>query len=517
MLPFLHLRGWARSGSGAERGATAVAVLLVLGLVGWASVPHLPGESSTDGLVQTGPGAATATAPPVVVVPVVPGQQPAGAASRPGQPGAVVPVSPGLSTGGPAAVVPGATGATQQGSSCAAKGATDQGVTATAVTIGVSLPDLGGLGAAFNVPSVQEQQKAWDAVFAVYNKAGGVQCRKIVPKYYADDVTSATNEHATCLEMVQAKLFAVIQNLYFPEESTCLARNKVPNFWYIPPHSNQVAKYYPYILSYQPDYDRLVRDYVRGANALGWFKGYQKVGVLEGTCFPDLNQAMDRELTAIGVPKAKRASFSYGCDPGAPSQPDKDTQAVLQFQRAGVSHVLSVAYGRSFSFSSVADGQGYQPEYAVMDDGEIAGSNHSAAVPTGAGFDGALAVAVSQLGEADSPGVRPSPATARCTAIMKSVGLPSPVSQGGASYGSPCAGIAMFVAAVSHTPSLTRASLAAGLAQVGRLDLSFPAGPGDFHDARNPTGGGFWRPLRYDRPCGCWRVASAAFRKGFAP
>jgi hypothetical protein len=338
----------------------------------------------------------------------------------------------------------------------------------------------------------------------------------MVPKYYSDDVTSATAEHATCLTMVQDKLFAVLQNFYFPEESTCLAQNHVPNFWYIPPHTNQVKKYYPYILSYQPDYDRLVRDYVRGSMKLGWFSGYQRVGILEGSCFPDLNAAMDRELTAIGIPSSKRATFSYGCDPSAPSQPDKDTQAVLQFERAGVTHVLSVAYGRSFSFSSIADGQNYQPKYAVMDDGQIAGSNHSSANPTGAGFNGALGIAVSSLGEADTPEVHPGPATARCAAIMQAAGLPSPLSSGGAAYGSPCAGIAMFVAASSHATTLTRTALVGGLARVGALDLSFPAGPANFHDVGNPTGGGFWRPLRFDRPANCWRVASAAFQKGFS-
>ena len=509
MTPFLGFRSWLAAGPRNERVLAGVAASLVLALLAWASVPGSPGGSrSSEALTSAAAAPApTKAAAGQAVRPVTPGpvagtlvRDPALTGGVPGAPG--TPARTGPQTG-PAA------------SGCAA-GATDQGVTATTVLVGVSLPDLGSLGAAFNVPTVAQQQKAWDAVFAVYNKAGGVQCRRIVAKYYSDDVTSSTAEHATCLQMVQDKLFAVLQNFYFPEQSTCPAQNKLPNIWYIPPHTDQVNKYYPYILSYQPDYDRLVRDYIRGAKQLGWFEGHGKVGVLEGTCFPDLNHAIERELTAVGISSSQWELFNYGCDPSAPSQPDKDTQAVLQFKRAGVTHVVSVAYGRSFSFSSVADGQDYKAKYAVMDDGQVAGSNHSSANPTGAGFDGALAIAVSQLGEADSPGVRPSPATADCVRVMAAAGLPSPLSAGGAAYGSPCAGIKVFVAAASHAAMLTRTSLAPGLAQVGRLDLSFPAGPGDFHDAGNPTGGGYWRPLRFDRSATCWRVASATFQKGFA-
>jgi hypothetical protein len=527
VTPFQQFRLWSRGGPRAERAATAIAFSVLLVLVAWASVPGSTPEGSSAALdaAVSGSPEAPGAGPAGGGAPV--GGAGSGAATRAPGSGTTAPVLGSLPAGRPGAAnddsssrvaagtAPGAARAAAPGTAgCGTAGATDVGVTSQAIRVGVSLPDLGGLGPAFNVPAVEDQQKAWDAVFAVYNQAGGVQCRKLTPRYYRDDVTSATAEHATCLQMVQDKLFAVIQNFYFPEESTCLARNKIPNFWYIPPHTNQVRSYYPYILSYQPDYDRLVRDYVQGAQQLGWFKGRGKVGILEGTCFPDLNKSIDRELTAVGIASSQRSVFNYGCDPGAPSQPEKDTQGVLQFKREGVTHVLSVAYGRSFSFSSVADGQDYRPKYAVMDDGQVAGSNHSTANPTGAGFDGALAIAVSQLGEQDSPNVKPSAATAECIRIMKAAGMPSPLSAGGASYGSPCAGVKMFVAAAANAAGLTRTSLAAGLARVGSLDLSFPAGPANFRDPRNPTGGGFWRPLRFDRSATCWRVESATFRKG---
>jgi hypothetical protein len=525
VTPFLEFRSWLRSGPAAERLLTCVAGSVVLAMLVWASLPVEDGArdgAATDALLGGSPTTAGADGS---AAGVNAGAAAGGASgsdrtvvsSASSGRGAGATPSTGSGAGGPTGSTPGTatrTPGTTSTTGCGALTATDVGVTARQILVGVSLPDLGGLGTAFNVPSFEDQRRGWEAVFAVRNRAGGVQCRKLVPKYYRDDVTSSTAEHATCLQMQQDKVFAVIQNFYFPSESTCLARAKIPNLWYIPPHTDQVKHYHPYILSYQPDYDRLVRSYVRGAQGLRWFAGHKKVGVLEGTCFPDLNRAIDRELTAIGIAPSERSTFNYGCDPGAPSQPEKDTQAVLQFKREGVTHVLSVAYGRSFSFSSVGDGQDYRPKYAVMDDGQVAGSNHGAS-PVGQSFDGALAIAVSQQGAVDTPGLAVRPATAECRRIMRAAKLPDPLTTSGAAYGLPCAGVEMFVQAAARAPGLTRRSLATGLAGVGELDLSFPAGPVVFGDRANPSGGGFWRPLKFDHAANCWRVASPAFRKDF--
>src|SRR5256885_1826940 len=81
--------------------------------------------------------------------------------------------------------------------------------------------DLGPANETIQLPSVADLQKAYNAVFDYYNAAGGVQCRKLVPKYYSDNVLDVSSEQAACLQMQQDKVFAVFNNLFTPQEQTC--------------------------------------------------------------------------------------------------------------------------------------------------------------------------------------------------------------------------------------------------------------------------------------------------------
>jgi hypothetical protein len=74
----------------------------------------------------------------------------------------------------------------------------------------------------------------------------------------------------------------------------------------------------------------------------------------------------------------------------------------------------------------------------------------------------------------------------------------------------------MLVAAIEHAPSLNRNSLAAGLANAGRMDLGYPAGPAVFN-ANDPTGGEYWRTGAFHYACNCWVVTSQKWRPGFTP
>jgi hypothetical protein len=82
-------------------------------------------------------------------------------------------------------------------------------------------------------------------------------------------------------------------------------------------------------------------------------------------------------------------------------------------------------------------------------------------------------------------------------------------------YALACVNMKMFAAAVEKSGALSRAGLAAGLAKVGELDLSFPAGPAIFRDASNPTGGQFWRPAYYDNGCTCGKLRDTTWRPEF--
>jgi hypothetical protein len=191
----------------------------------------------------------------------------------------------------------------------------------------------------------------------------------------------------------------------------------------------------------------------------------------------------------------------------------------VQFQRTGVTHVLSTAYGKSSQFAKAAEQQNYRPKYAVMSDAQIQANNHTNP-PQVQSFDGALDITSDQIGSLDTPGYKHTAATLACRKVIKDAGLPdildSSQGTGGTLYGVACVSSKMLVAALTNIPVLQRDALAAGLAKAGNLELSFPAGPSIFDNAANPTGDQFWRPAAFHSSCNCWQVTSVAWRKGFA-
>jgi hypothetical protein len=506
-----------------------VACGLVLALVVWAAAPTGGNDAGTDALVGTSGEATTGSGSTA-------GSAATGAASgsTTGQPVAV--------TGGAGSAVTGATSGTGPGTtvgtagSSAATGAatsgtttlsptclqapSGQGVSDKEIQVGVVIVTIGALNSTIGIPSEADHKKAYQALFDDYNKRGGVQCRKLVPRFYTGNPLDASTERAACLQMQQDKIFAVINNLFNNDTTTCVAQAKIPNFWYTSPHTTQIRKYTPYILSFQADYDRLVTTYVRGAKKVGWFNGLNKVGILDQTCYPDLSSRIRSELTAVGIPKAKWSVFNYGCfTTGTGQEPDKDTQAAVQFARDGVTHVMSVAYAKTSQFAKQAEQQQYRPKYAIMSDAQIQAADRSSAGQA-ASLDGALDVTSDQIGAENTPGAKFTAATAPCRAIMKAAGVKDPVDPLGgtasALYGVACASTKLLVTALQRIPSLQRSALAAGLARAGSLDLSFPAGPSIFNSAANPTGGQFWRTAAFESDCNCWMVTSAAWRRGFA-
>jgi hypothetical protein len=531
MRPFQQLRLWLRTGPAAERTATGIAALAVLALLVWAAVPTLSGGEAVGVLAGASAGAGAPAGP-------------AGAAPGPtSHPGASrLGTAAGSGSGAPAvtgtggAVARGTVPGTASGSgpllgsgvggtgTTAATGclgaASGQGVTPTTITVGVILPTIGALNSAIGIPSAADHKKAYGAVFGDINKHGGAQCRKLVAKFYEDNPLDPSTGQAACLQIQQDKVFAVINNLFNSTVSTCVAQAKIPNFWYTTPHVNQIKKYAPYILSFQADYDRLITAYVWGSRKVGWFAGMKKIGILDQTCYPDLSAKLRSELTAAGYPAGTWSVYNYGCSTsGTGQEPDKDTAAAVQFQSAGVTHVLSTAYGKSSQFAKAAEQQNYRPKYVVMSDAQIQANNHTTP-PQTSSFDGALDITGDQIGSLDTPGYKHTRATLSCRKLISGAGLPDMLdsSQGtaGTLYGVACASSTMLVAALQRIPVLQRSSLASGLAKAGSLELSFPAGPSVFDNAANPTGDQYWRPAAFRTSCNCWQVTSVAWRTSFS-
>jgi hypothetical protein len=522
--PFLAFRTWLRRGPLNERIGSAAVLVPLLALVAWAVVPtgssgasdalsasgstsdSAPDQQSTT----SGPGAATSTS---------------GQPSQPGRPGAAGATGSARSTNPSSPQTRGTTPATVRGPglpvpsspgvSCGTTGRTDQGVTAQTVTVGVVVVDLGAANATISLPSAEDQQKAYKAAFDDLNARGGVRCRKVVLKYYSDNPLDSSAEHKSCLQMVQDKVFAVLNNLFSATEQTCIAKNHIPNIWYTPPHTPDVRKYAPYILSWQADYDKLIRHYVNGANGVGFFNGMKKVGVLEGSCYPDENTAVISELHAIGIPDSKIETFNFGCT-GAPVEtPDQDQQAVLQFKAAGVTHVVNVSYGAVTGFSSAADNQRYSPRFAMMEDG-AATAIQSGTTKPGKSFDKALLITTIQTGARTTPGYRYNAATQHCAALMTKAGVSTPqATDNGQFFGIACTNALLLEAAANNAPTLTRTQLGRGLSLAGTIGVSYPAAEVTITNPALPTAGQTWRTGQWASSCQCWHVTSPRFRQDF--
>lgn len=437
-----------------------------------------------------------------------PGQATAGGAD--GSAAGGNPTGAALAAGGRAAIAPPARAGTttSTASRCGSLTGTDKGVTASQVTVGILLPDAGPVNSYVGIPSQSAFQAAYNAVLAYYNQAGGVQCRKLVAKYYDDNVLDSSSEQATCLQVVQDSVFAVLNNFDTPAETTCLAQHSIPNIWYTPAHGPNVRQFYPYLLSDAPNYDRLIRNYVVGAQQEGFFKGMKKLGILEETCFPDENTDIAADLAAIGVGPSEIETYNYGC-PVAVDTPDQDQEAALQFEKDGVTHVMNTAYTYITDFAQAAHNQGYNPQMAVMEDGAMGAIAHESSPPPPASFNGALGITWDQIGAESTPGVTLSPATAVCARILAQIGDPPPTAKGsaaGALYGDGCAIVSAFVSAADHDLPLVRTGLAAGLVRAGPQELSYPVGPMDVTTSTDPTGGQYWRADRWSSACQCWQV-----------
>jgi hypothetical protein len=514
MTPFMHFRLWARQGPASERGIVAVATGLLLALVVWAFVPT--GTGGKSAVAATGRSGATATTARATG-PAGPEGAADGAAGLAG--GSATAVAGGAAAnpaaGGPAAPGGPAAQGASGGSQCDNQ-ATDVGVKENEISVGVVLYSLGQSNSLLGIPPDEDSIKMWNAVFDHYNQLGGIQCRKLVPHYYKDFVLDSSSGHAACLQMQQDGVFAVLNNLFNPENRNCVPQAGIPNFWATSPDTAVVQQFSPFVLGYVPDYDRLERDYAFGAQANGFFDGMGKLGLLEQSCYPARVSALRNNLARVGIGQDKISAYNFGCPAQLPTA-DQTTAAALQFKRDGVTHVMSSYREAPPEFAKAAEAQSFKPKYAFVDD-QFSSLANNANPQFPASLDGAIIIEKSQDGAEFVPGTPMSPATDECAAIATSVGLAKPTDTGtlaGELFALACIDVKSLVAAGSATMPLTRAGLAGGLATTGNLDLSFPAGPANFSNPNFPLGAQFWRTSQYHADCHCVKVLDATFRPEF--
>jgi hypothetical protein len=508
VTPFLQFRHWVRRGPAAERAVTAVIGAIVLGFVIWAAVP----SGSVAG-VGGGPQAVGATG--------ASDETAAGAGEK--SAAATGDASP---TSAPAAAVASvaetasstadgaAPAATQAANPCADLRSTDQGVTATTINIDVVLFQLAGAASNkfIGVPEPAEQQRDYEAVINSINKAGGIQCRKIAAKYYTGNFLDTSQQHATCLQIVQDKPFAVLDNVALDSTQQgrdCVAENKIPLFDTGAILGSETrGRLFPYLFTIAGQFDVAIRNSIFGAQKLGWYKGMNKIGILADDCFPEVNAQIVQNLGELGITQKQIVSYVFSGCPTIPP-PQEVEQAVLTFQTSGVTHVLDLSQvPKSGYFSKAAQAQNYHPKYNVTGGAPSVfdGSSGSSAGPDPANFDGAISITELSYGEQNTPGLAHSPATATCNKIMAGAGL-QPVEKQGAFFGgSVCNVTWMFQMAADRASPLTRLNLVVGLAKVGPWLQSFPGGSGVFDRPGLVSAGQHWRADIYDGSCPCFRI-----------
>jgi hypothetical protein len=545
MSEYLQFRSWVRTSSPAEKKLAAAALVIVLGLGGWALVPTGgPGDSSVAAGVGggtaassqgsgTGPGVGGSRAPSSGATGAAGGSLPSGGATATGG-GQLAggqlgggPVGGGGATGtaGPAGaqtVAPG--GALSP--SCGKLTNTDTGVTPTEIRVADVLLNLAGAigNSAVGQPSPQIQQQMAQAVVDDINAHGGVACRKLVVTYYQANPIDPTSTQNICLQIAQAGVFAVIGGFAYPAAANdCLAQQKIPVVANVAPTPSEAKQYYPYLMSANPDPTADYANAIFGMKARGFFtaaQGFQKLAILEDDCSPEINRAVFNDLIQAGVPSRQIVKNDFSCPSSGFASPSDMSQFATQDNLAHITNVVVVTGGGSFKeYSNAAQGQGYKPKYLVADyDGFLVTATGGTG-PDPNNFDGTVVTTDTRFGENNTPGLT-DPATQACIALFARHGLPASYITGSYIGGGNCTLFALFAAAASHDQGPTRAGLVPGLAQVGRFAMVFPL-QDSIYKAPGPatpvkvSGGDFWWTIQFYASCTCWKVIDPTVHPSF--
>lgn len=531
MTPFLELRLWLRRAAVGERLTVAAIAVLLLSLTVWAALPvggstdstlSSPDSSQDGGTTGAGSTSGGASGPRPSAGPSLP-RSTGGSPTTGGTGGG------GAATTGVAATTTGGAGGTTTGalptpgtsSACGPAGSTDQGVSASTVKIDVTLANLQGQAgnSLAGIPSAEVQQQMFEAALGDLNKRGGVRCRKVQAKYYKVNPLDQSSLQKVCLDIVADKPFALLDvGLSSPIGSTtprnCPPKNKIPSFGSASMGQSELTTYGPYQFSYYPVAEKTVHNAIKGLSQLGWFQGAKVVGLLEQQCIPNLNVIARRDLKALGFFDKKLSAFDFGCTNGIPT-PSDTAAAVLQFQRAGVTHVFDDGGVYANFFSQQAAKQGFKPKYGLGDQATIALFSQSGLGPDADNFDGGLVITGTRYGEERTTGQKRSALTLRCDAAMRAKGLQGSWESPNGFSGVACSMVAMFSNAANSSPGLLRSQLAGALRSLGKADLPYPAGPADFATTGGQNGGGYWRPTVFKKDCRCFRLYRSAFAPDF--
>lgn len=532
MTPFQEFRLWARRAPANERLAAATATAVVLALLVWLLIP-----SSTS--------AGTNSAFPTGTPSSAPGTTSTGTTGGAGRTGGGGATAPGVTGGGGGATAPGVTsggttggGKTTPGGQHTTTYGSDPNTTTTTTDSGeCQSPAGGGPGvddntihiavmitqiigpvgnAAFNVASPSLQKQAYQAAIDDVNANGGAGCRKIVATYFNSNPADQGSLGAQCNDVANGNYMAVLDSGAFSSTSTlykCFPQHNIAYFSAYLIQESLRRQFYPYVFGFNT-YDSIYHDSVFGLKQQGFFdksNGFEKLGLLYRNCFPEEVSQTKQWLAQVGVSSSEISEFSVGCPAVLASDSDLQ-QAVLQFKRAGVTHVTYVQEtGDIAQFSNDAQTQNAHWKYGMPND-QLVTTSYGSRHPNYNQFNGAITTSQGRDGEETTPGSKPSAGTKRCDQILDKAGL-DPTYKQPYAIGNACDQVWMLAAAVDHAPAIQSNALAAGLQAAKTVDFSFPQGPNDFSGEGTTTGGQYYRFDTFTDDCNCWRVTTPQFRR----
>lgn len=212
-----------------------------------------------------------------------------------------------------------------------------------------------------------------EALVKEYNRAGGLNGRRIIPVYGATDTGSsnwANDFAAVCAKFTQDnKVKAVIGYIfvYLPSFEGCLAKANVPHLYggYQPGDIAGQRQFPTLVSTAHPTVDGSGLIALEGAWRSGLLTKKSKFGLVIDTC-ADGDRAYERTM----VPWLKAKGISYqtvigDCARGASDASGAAaavSNAVLRFSSSGVDLVYANGIALLL-FMSNAQTQGYQPEY----------------------------------------------------------------------------------------------------------------------------------------------------------
>ena len=514
MRPFEEARTWARRAPAPERAVTAAVGAVVAVLVGALLVPGS----------DPAPEQAT-SAPPPSEVSAGGGAAATSDSGAPAAPGEAPPAAPDTTGQAPAAgtdagPAPSASGGTATASGCTSPPGSARGVTADEVRIAIALTEIVGPAAnqVFNVASPEVQRANFEAILDGINGEGGAACRRVVARYVTANPADEGQMIRLCRDLAGQEVFAVVDTGALgsrPAVLGCLGQAKLPYFGalYIPEGLRR--QFFPYVFSLYTK-EQLYRTSAFALREVGFFdagKGFQKLGFIFKSCNPASIDAYRRWLGEAGVRDDRLVAYDVGC-PSAFANPADLQQAVLTFRREGVSHVTAAEFqGDLPRFTSIAEQQRFRPRYGFPDENIISLASGTLA-PDPENMIDAIAITTGRDAENRTPGMAPTPGTARCDGYLRARSL-APTWAQDETAGNSCNQLWMLRSALDGAPALDATSLPAGLQRARSIDFAYPQGPNDFSGEGVTTGGQFWRTAQFSRACRCWQVVQRDFRRGF--